>query len=132
MDHAADSMITQLFYDNDLIYQLKEKPDLAGIEQPVIAGILPVLNIKQVKRIQEISGCNLPPKFLRILARYPHDPASLQEAGISYAVDQIIDLLSSGGDGGHIYPLHGRDGTRSTMEHRSGVREAVCRKGPQR
>ena len=83
MDHGADFMITQLFYDNDLFYQFKEKLDLVGIEQPVIAGILPVLNIKQVKRIQEISGCNLPPKFLRILDRYAHDPASLQEAGIA-------------------------------------------------
>ncbi|NCB65482.1 MAG: methylenetetrahydrofolate reductase [NAD(P)H], partial [Bacilli bacterium] len=112
MDHGADFMITQLFYDNDLFYQFKEKLDLVGIEQPVIAGILPVLNIKQVKRIQEISGCNLPPKFLRILDRYAHDPASLQEAGIAYAVDQIIDLLSSGVDGVHIYTMNKPDATR--------------------
>ncbi len=132
MDHGADFMITQLFYDNDLFYQFKEKLDLVGIEQPVIAGILPVLNIKQVKRIQEISGCNLPPKFLRILDRYAHDPASLQEAGIAYAVDQIIDLLSSGVDGVHIYTMNKPDATRRIMENISCVREAVCRKEPQR
>ena len=132
MDHGADFMITQLFYDNDLFYQFKEKLDLVGIEQPVIAGILPVLNIKQVKRIQEISGCNLPPKFLRILERYEHDPASLQEAGIAYAVDQIIDLLSSGVDGVHIYTMNKPDATRRIMENISCVRKAVCRKEPQR
>lgn len=132
MDHGADFMITQLFYDNDQFYQFKEKLELVGIEQPVIAGILPVLNIKQVKRIQEISGCNLPPKFLRILDRYEHDPASLQEAGIAYAVDQIIDLLSSGVDGVHIYTMNKPVATRKIMESISCVRKAVCRKEPQR
>jgi len=127
VDHGADFLITQLFYDNELFYQFREKMDLVGVDKPVIAGILPVLNIKQVKHIQKISGCNLPPKFLRILERYEHDPESLQEAGIAYAVDQIIDLLSYGVDGVHIYTMNKPDPTRRIMESIGSVRRAACK-----
>ena len=127
VDHGADFLITQLFYDNELFYQFREKMELVGVDKPVIAGILPVLNIKQVKHIQKISGCNLPPKFLRILDRYEHDPQSLQEAGIAYAVDQIIDLLSYGVDGVHIYTMNKPDPTRRIMESICSVRQAACK-----
>lgn len=127
VDHGADFLITQLFYDNELFYQFREKMELVGVDKPVIAGILPVLNIKQVKHIQKISGCNLPPKFLRILDRYEHDPQSLQEAGIAYAVDQIIDLLSYGVDGVHIYTMNKPDPTRRIMESIRSVRQAACK-----
>lgn len=128
VDHGVDFLVTQLFFDNELFYQFREKMDLVGIEKPVIAGILPVLNINQVKRIQEISGCNMPPKFLRILDRYEHDPKSLQEAGIAYAVDQIIDLLSFGIEGVHIYTMNKPESTRRIMESISTVRYSGLRK----
>ncbi|ETA81535.1 methylenetetrahydrofolate reductase [NAD(P)H] [Youngiibacter fragilis] len=128
VDHGVDFLVTQLFFDNELFYQFREKMDLVGIEKPVIAGILPVLNINQVKRIQEISGCNMPPKFLRILDRYEHDPKSLQEAGIAYAVDQIVDLLSFGIEGVHIYTMNKPEPTRRIMESISTVRYSEARK----
>jgi methylenetetrahydrofolate reductase (NADPH) len=128
VDHGVDFLVTQLFFDNELFYQFREKMDLVGIEKPVIAGILPVLNINQVKRIQEISGCNMPPKFLRILDRYEHDPKSLQEAGIAYAVDQIVDLLSFGIDGVHIYTMNKPEPTRRIMESISTVRYSSIKK----
>lgn len=128
VDHGVDFLVTQLFFDNELFYQFREKMDLVGIEKPVIAGILPVLNINQVKRIQEISGCNMPPKFLRILDRYEHDPKSLQEAGIAYAVDQIVDLLSFGIEGVHIYTMNKPESTRRIMESISTVRYSELRK----
>jgi methylenetetrahydrofolate reductase (NADPH) len=128
VDHGVDFLVTQLFFDNELFYQFREKMDLVGIEKPVIAGILPVLNINQVKRIQEISGCNMPPKFLRILDRYEHDPKSLQEAGIAYAVDQIVDLLSFGIEGVHIYTMNKPEPTRRIMESISTVRYSGAKK----
>lgn len=127
MDRGADFMISQLFYDNELFYQFMEKLDIIGIDKPVIAGIMPVLNIKQVKRLQQLSGGNLPPKFIRILERYQNDPASLQEAGIAYAIDQIIDLLSYGVDGIHLYTMNKPAATRRIMANISNVRQAVCR-----
>lgn len=124
-DKGLDFLITQLFYDNDLFYQFREKMDLLGIHTPVLAGILPVLNIGQIKKIQELSGCNLPPKFLRIINKYEYNPAALQEAGIAYAVDQIIDLLSSGVDGIHLYTMNRPEPTRRIMESISTIRSTL-------
>lgn len=124
-EQGLDFLVTQLFFDNEMFYQFKEKLELLDIQTPVIAGIFPFVNIRQIKRIQEISGCNLPPKFLRILERYEHSPQALQEAGIAYAVDQIIDLLSSGVDGIHIYTMNKPDVTRRIMRSINQVRTTL-------
>jgi len=123
---GLDFLITQLFFDNELFYQFREKMDLLGIKTPVLAGILPVLNIHQIKKIQELSGCNLPPKFMRILDKYEHNPEALQEAGIAYAVDQIIDLMSSDSvDGIHLYTMNRPEPTRRIMESIGSIRKAL-------
>jgi methylenetetrahydrofolate reductase (NADPH) len=126
-DEGLDFLVTQLFFDNEMFYQFQEKLELLDIQTPVIAGIFPFVNIKQIKRIQEISGCNLPPKFLRILDRYEHSPKALQEAGIAYAVDQIIDLLSSGVDGIHIYTMNKPEVTKRIMRSINHVRSTLNR-----
>ncbi len=126
-DEGLDFLVTQLFFDNEMFYQFQEKLELLDIQTPVIAGIFPFVNIRQIKRIQEISGCNLPPKFLRILERYEHSPKALQEAGIAYAVDQIIDLLSSGVDGIHIYTMNKPEVTRRIMRSINHVRTTLNR-----
>lgn len=124
-DLGLDFLITQLFFDNELFYQFREKLDLMDIKTPVIAGILPVININQIKRIQELSGCNLPPKFLRILDKYEHSPKALQEAGIAYAVDQIIDLMSDGIEGIHIYTMNRPQITREIMKSIKNIRKTL-------
>jgi methylenetetrahydrofolate reductase (NADPH) len=126
-DEGLDFLVTQLFFDNEMFYQFQEKLELLDIQTPVIAGIFPFVNIRQIKRIQEISGCNLPPKFLRILNRYEHSPKALQEAGIAYAVDQIIDLLSSGVDGIHIYTMNKPEVTKRIMRNINHVRSTLNR-----
>ncbi|WP_430882656.1 methylenetetrahydrofolate reductase [NAD(P)H] [Fusibacter sp. JL216-2] len=103
---GLDFLITQLFFDNETFYKFAEKCQSHGINTPIIAGILPVLSKSQILRIQQLSGCTLPKKFLRILNRYEHDPRALKEAGTAYAIEQIIDLLSWGIDGVHIYTMN--------------------------
>lgn len=124
-DLGLDFLITQLFFDNDLFYQFKEKLQLMDIETPVIAGILPVININQIKHIQKLSGCNLPPKFLRILDKYEHSPKALQEAGVAYAVDQIIDLMSYDIEGIHIYTMNKPHITREIMGSIKNIRKTL-------
>lgn len=124
-DLGLDFLITQLFFDNELFYQFKEKLQLMDIETPVIAGILPVVNINQIKHIQKLSGCNLPPKFLRILDKYEHSPKALQEAGVAYAVDQIIDLMSYDIDGIHIYTMNKPQITREIMRSIKNIRRTL-------
>lgn len=103
---GLDFLISQLFFDNEIFYRFAEKCQSHGINTPIIAGILPVLSKSQILRIQQLSGCTLPKKFLRILNRYEHDPKALKEAGTAYAIEQIVDLLSWGIDGVHIYTMN--------------------------
>lgn len=103
---GVDFLISQLFFDNNLYYDFLEKLALAGIQVPVSAGIMPVVNFAQMTRIASLTGCSLPAKFKRILDKYEHNPEALREAGMVYATEQVIDLLSWGVDGIHLYTMN--------------------------
>ena len=105
-DSGADFLITQLFFDNNLYFSLMEKLDMLDVNLPVSAGIMPVINKKQIERITGLCGASIPPKFKRILDKYGDNPGALKEAGIAYATEQIIDLLSSGAAGIHLYTMN--------------------------
>ena len=122
VDAGVDFLITQLFFDNETFYRFKEKTDKLGIDVPIIAGILPVLGKNQVEKILSLTGCTLPEKFLRILEKYEHNPDALREAGIAYATDQIIDLLSWGIDGIHVYTMNRPKTTRRILESIKTIR----------
>jgi methylenetetrahydrofolate reductase (NADPH) len=128
VDTGLDFLITQLFFDNELFYQFKENLELLDIKVPVIAGIFPVVNLNQIRRVQEMTKANLPPKFMRILNKYEHNPEALAEAGIAYAIDQIIDLLSSGVDGIHIYTMNRPENARKIMENIQTIRSTLTQK----
>lgn len=127
VDAGAEFLISQLFFDNELFYDFMERLDLMDINVPVTAGIMPVLNAKQVGRIIELSGCTLPKKFKRILERYEGDPAALREAGIAYAIEQIIDLMSWGVSGIHLYTMNKPDAARTIIESISAIRTSLNR-----
>lgn len=122
VDCGVDFLITQLFFNNETFYDFKDKTDKLGINVPIVAGILPVLNKKQVERITSLTGCILPKKFLRILQKYEHKPEALKEAGIAYAIEQIIDLLSWGIDGIHVYTMNRPKTTRRILENIKTIR----------
>lgn len=119
---GLDFLITQLFFDNELFYNFKNKAEKLGIDVPVIAGVLPVLNKNQVKRIISLTGCSLPKKFRRILNKYEHNPEALKEAGIAFAIEQIVDLISWGIDGVHIYTMNKSNATRRMLKNISTIR----------
>ena len=125
VDKGLDFLITQLFFDNEFFYQFMRNLELLNVKVPVIAGIFPVTNLKQVKRIQELAQPNFPPKFVRILNKYEYKPEALREAGIAYAIDQIIDLLSAGIDGIHIYTMNQPDNTKKIMENIQTIRSTL-------
>ena len=83
-----------------------EKARIAGIEAPIEAGIMPVVNKKQIERMVSLCGASLPEKFLKIMNRYEDNPEALRDAGIAYAVDQIVDLVTRGVDGIHLYTMN--------------------------
>ena len=94
VDCGVDFLITQLFFDNEIFYRFMEEIDIAGIDVPVSAGIMPVLNKNQIIRMTQLSGCSIPPKFRRILDRYEDNPAALKEAGEAYASEKIIAFVA--------------------------------------
>ena len=101
-----DHLITQLFLDNSYFYDFYEKAQLAGINVPIEAGIMPVTNKRQIERMVKLCGVALPDKFSRILDRYGDDEVALRDAGIAYAVDQITDLITQDVAGIHLYTMN--------------------------
>ena len=106
VDAGAEHLMSQLFFDNSVFYRFLDKARAKGIDVPVEAGIMPVVNKNQIERMVSLCGASLPTKFTRMMARYESRPDSLREAGIAYAVDQIIDLISNGVDGIHLYTMN--------------------------
>jgi len=106
VDAGAEHLISQLFFDNHLFYDFVEKARIAGITVPIEAGIMPVVNKKQIERMVSLCGASLPSKFTKMMSRYEHKPEAMRDAGIAYAVNQIVDLVSQGVDGIHLYTMN--------------------------
>lgn len=103
---GAEFLISQLFFDNNLFYDFKKRCKLAGINVPIEAGIMPVVNKNQIQRMVSMCGASLPAKFSKIMNRYENNPEALRDAGIAYAIDQCVDLIANGVDGIHLYSMN--------------------------
>ncbi|SHK63813.1 methylenetetrahydrofolate reductase [NAD(P)H] [Hespellia stercorisuis] len=106
VDAGVDQLITQLFFRNEDFYSFSERCQLAGINVPIEAGIMPVTNKKQIERMATLCGVNVPKKFVTMMDRYGDDPIAMRDAGIAYAVNQIVDLIAHGVDGIHLYTMN--------------------------
>lgn len=103
---GCEFLTTQMFFDNNIFYKFIYRLREAGITVPVIAGIMPVTNAKQIERIGLISGTYLPMRFKSIVDRFGHNPKAMAQAGIAYATEQIIDLIASGVKHIHVYSMN--------------------------
>jgi methylenetetrahydrofolate reductase (NADPH) len=106
VDCGVEHLMSQLFFDNNYFYDFLEKCDKANIKVPIEAGIMPVTNKSQIERMVSLCGASLPRKFTRMMQRYENSPEAIRDAGIAYAIDQIIDLVSNGVDGIHLYTMN--------------------------
>ena len=106
VDLGVTHLNTQLFFDNDDFSRFMDMVRLAGINVPVQAGVMPLVKASQFGGIVKMTAAKIPSKISRMYARFADDPESLTEAGIAYATDQIIDLLSGGVDGIHLYIMN--------------------------
>lgn len=106
VDAGVSHLNTQLFFDNEAYFAFLERLRAAGVSVPLQAGIMPLVKKSHVDRMIGLSGANIPARLSRIIARFYDDPASLMEAGIAYATEQIMDLLSAGADGIHLYVMN--------------------------
>lgn len=124
VEAGTDHLISQLFFDNDSFYSFCDKAAAAGINVPIEAGIMPVVNKNQIERMVTTCGASLPRKFVKIMQKYEHNPEALRDAGIAYAINQIVDLAASGVDGIHLYTMNNAYVARKISEAVTGVIEA--------
>ena len=109
VEAGCDFLTTQMFFDNNLLYNFLYKIREAGITVPVIPGIMPITNANQVERAIRLSGSFMPQRFKSLVDKFGSDPAAMKQAGIAYATDQIIDLYANNITNVHVYSMNKPD-----------------------
>lgn len=121
VDAGCQFLTTQMFFDNNILYNFLYKIREQGITVPVVAGIMPVTNGKQIARICKLSGTYLPTRFKAIVDKFGDDPKAMTQAGIAYATDQIIDLIANGVNGIHVYSMNKPEVARQIQANLSHI-----------
>lgn len=106
VDAGCEFLTTQMFFDNNIFYNFLYRVREAGITVPIVPGIMPITRAVQVKNAVEMSGSNMPERFKSIVDRFGDNPKAMQQAGIAYATDQIIDLIANGINNIHVYSMN--------------------------
>ncbi len=109
VDDGCDFLTTQMFFDNNLLYNFLYKIREAGITVPIVPGIMPITNGNQIARAIALSGSFVPQRFKSLVDKFGSDPAAMKQAGIAYATDQIIDLYANGITNVHVYSMNKPD-----------------------
>lgn len=121
VEAGCEFVTTQMFFDNNILYNYLYRIREQGITVPVVAGIMPVTNVKQIDRICRMSGTYLPTRFKAIVDRFGDNPAAMKQAGIAYATEQIIDLIANHVNGIHIYSMNKPDVAAKIQESLSEI-----------
>lgn len=121
VDAGCEFLTTQMFFDNNILYNFLYKIREAGITVPVVAGIMPVTNGAQIERICRLSGTYLPQRFKQIVDRFGDNPDAMKQAGIAYATEQIVDLFANGINAVHVYSMNKHDVAESIMKNLSCI-----------
>jgi len=121
VDAGCDFLTTQMFFDNNLLYNFLYKIREAGITVPVIPGIMPITNANQVARAIKLSGSFMPQRFKSLVDKFGSDPDAMKQAGIAYATDQIIDLYANGVSHIHVYSMNKPDVARRIQQNLSDI-----------
>lgn len=126
MDAGCQEFISQFFLDNECFYQFQERCALSDINIPILAGIMPIINRKQALRLLKTSHTHLPRKFVAVLDKYEHNPIALRDAGLAYAIDQIVDLLTQGVSGIHLYTMNNSQTAKAIHAATASLFEEAC------
>ena len=121
VEAGCDFLTTQMFFDNNLLYNFLYKIREAGITVPVVPGIMPITNAKQVERAVQMSGSFMPQRFKALVDKFGSDPAAMMQAGIAYATDQIIDLYANGVNHIHVYTMNKPDVAAKIQSNLSAI-----------
>ncbi|MFN2528455.1 MAG: methylenetetrahydrofolate reductase, partial [Candidatus Baltobacteraceae bacterium] len=115
VEAGAEFLVTQIFFDNDKYFQFVDRVRAAGVHVPILPGLWPITNYKQISRIAQLCGSSMHPKLLAELEARAHEPEAVKELGVSYATLQATDLLKRGAPGIHFYTLNKSPATRAVV-----------------
>ncbi|MBP3369414.1 MAG: methylenetetrahydrofolate reductase, partial [Clostridia bacterium] len=121
VDAGCDFLTTQMFFDNNLLYNFLYKIREAGITVPIIPGIMPITNANQVERAIKLSSSLIPQRFKCLVDKFGHSPEAMKQAGIAYATDQIIDLFANGITNVHVYSMNKPDVAQKIQSNLSDI-----------
>ena len=121
VDAGLDFLTTQMFFDNNVLFHYLARLRSAGVTVPVVAGVMPVTNGRQIKRICDLSGTHLPPRFRAIVDRFGDDPVAMMDAGVAYATEQIVDLFANGVAHVHVYTMNKSEIAVRIMRNLDGI-----------
>lgn len=121
VDAGCSFLTTQMFFDNNLLYNFLYKIRQAGITVPIIPGIMPITSATQVERAIKLSGSFMPQRFKSLVDKFGESPASMKQAGIAYATDQIIDLFANGVKNVHVYSMNKPEVAQKIKENLSDI-----------
>ena len=121
VEAGCDFLTTQMFFDNNLLYSFLYRIREAGITVPVVPGIMPITNGRQVERAIALSGSLVPQRFKALVDKFGSDPAAMKQAGIAYATDQIIDLYANGIKNVHVYSMNNPDVAKRILDNLSDI-----------
>ena len=121
VEAGLDFVTTQMFFDNNIFYRYLAKLRDRGVTVPVIAGIMPVANGRQIARICRLSGTYLPSRFKAIVDRFGEKPEAMLDAGVAYATEQIIDLFANGVNAVHVYTMNRPEVAERIMSNLRGI-----------
>ena len=121
VDAGCDFLTTQMFFDNNILYSYLYKIREFGITIPVIPGIMPITNGKQVERAVKLSGSFVPERFKNLVDKFGSDDRAMMQAGIAYATDQIIDLYANGVNHVHVYSMNKPEVAKKIMANLSEI-----------
>lgn len=116
VDAGATHLLSQLFFDNEKFFRFQERCQIKGINVPIEAGIMPATNKKSIERMVSMTNAQLPKKFTDMMERYGDHPDAIRDAGIAYAIDQIVDLVTHGVQGIHLYTMNNPHVARKIYE----------------
>ena len=121
VDAGCDFLTTQMFFDNNLLYNFLYKIREAGITVPIIPGVMPITNANQIERAIKLSGSFMPQRFKSLVDKFGSDPLAMKQAGIAYATDQIIDLYANGITNVHVYSMNKPDVAQKIHDNLSDI-----------
>jgi len=130
VDSGVSFLITQLFFDNELYFRFVDEARAAGIDVPILPGVMPITDLRQIKTITGMCGASIPPALMEALEWRSHDPEAVTALGVSYATLQCAELLARGAPGVHFYTLNRSHATRAILSSLRVLRPWVERQAP--